>query len=70
VVMILLRQPWKDCLPCLITSQHYWSLTWFSKSLVPTPVLTWWLRGWRQPSATTPSKTSRNCQDESPWWNV
>jgi hypothetical protein len=27
VVMILLRQPWKDCLPCLITSQHYWSLT-------------------------------------------
>jgi hypothetical protein len=27
-----LRQPLKDCLPCLIMSQHYWSLTRFSKS--------------------------------------
>jgi hypothetical protein len=35
----------KGCLPCLITSQHYWSLTRLSESLAPTPALTWWLRG-------------------------
>ncbi len=36
------------------------------ESVLLAPALTWWLRGWRQPSTTTPSKTSRNCQDESP----
>jgi hypothetical protein len=56
-------------LPTLLDyeSSSNWSLTRLSsKSLAPTPALTWWLRGWRQPSATTPSKTSRNCQNKSP----